>query len=197
MNPIKICISGLMIGSLVMSGAACNDQKAQPINKVEANVAVAAKIVPADLTIEFYTGGIFPGSSSASLTIQADGKGIFQLSPAGAALPAAKTFALKADDLKYIWETIVANRFFELAEKYNNQQICDGSFASLAITADKKVHAVGTANIAVKQFDNICRAINKVAPEDCRPGYNALAGDFGPGLDAFAVESPKTDQPAK
>ncbi|MFH1231262.1 MAG: serpin family protein [Planctomycetota bacterium] len=167
----------MMLTAVLTSSAVVNAQS----QKDEGKTAPPVKDeVPKDLKIIFYAGGNAPWTTSNKLTLQSDGQCSFQHYPAmperkKSPLPKEEIFTIKTDDLKFIWKVIVENKFYELDEKYDGGAV-DGSFAVLTITADHKEHTVRTTHIALKHFDLICLAINKVVPEKYRPHYNEIYG---------------------
>ncbi|MFH1227996.1 MAG: HEAT repeat domain-containing protein [Planctomycetota bacterium] len=137
--------------------------------------------VPEDLRIAYIVSGRGPWSTNNyTLEIRADGECEYNYNYSGGSDSGSKpnvneSFAIRPEDVKFIWKTIAENKFFGLDKQYDSWA-CDGSAGTLSIKADDKTHIVTTINCQLKRFDLICLAINKVLPDQYRFAYGAISG---------------------
>lgn len=134
--------------------------------------------VPQDLKIIAVSGGIAPGSPHYKIEIDAKGNGIYWEIPEDSAADSVFTekgrFVVKDAALRFIYSVIKDADFFSLKNEYIAENILDGSYAQLTITADKKTNTVRTRNQAVKEFDGIILAINVATPPNNKIVYNEI-----------------------
>ncbi len=143
----------------------------------QAENAVVAD-VPQDLKIVAISGGIAPGSPHYKVEIDAKGNGIYweilENSTASSVFIEKNRFIVKGAALRFIYGVIKDTDFFSLKEEYTEENVLDGSYAQLTITADKKTKTVRTRNQALKAFDRIMLAINVATPPNNKIIYNEI-----------------------
>ncbi|MFH0940799.1 MAG: hypothetical protein V1840_02980 [Candidatus Omnitrophota bacterium] len=134
--------------------------------------------VPQDLKITAVSGGIAPGSPHYKIEIDAKGNGSYweipEDSTADSVFIEKGRFIVKGAALRFIYGVIKDTDFFSLKEEYIAEDVLDGSYAQLTITADKKTKTVRTRNQAVKAFDRIMLAINVATPPNNKVVYNEI-----------------------
>ena len=123
--------------------------------------------VPADLKIEAITGSLVPGEEDRMVEIGSNGSARFvRSSPSqpGSAPVAEERFTVSPDQLAQLWTAVQASDFFMLPAQHGRDDVSDGGFATLAVTADGRTHSVELRNTSVPAVENLIRVINDVTP---------------------------------
>lgn len=150
-----IAVPGLLTAAAVLVLAGC-----------QASSNTALMRYPRDLVIEASTGSLLPGRDNYALTITADGKGRFiRYRPDDLGPPFEETtFAVHPDSMEVLWSAINDQDFFALEERYVSEDVQDGSFAVLTITAEGRTRRVEVRNASVPPFDRLIEIINRSSP---------------------------------
>lgn len=134
--------------------------------------------VPKDFKIIAVAGGVAPGTTVDKVEIDSQGRAVYSQMSANnrskGLFEEKEKFQLSVPDLRDIYRTAKKNNFFNLNEKYKNDNILDGSFAELTITAEGITHSVRTQNTSVEGFDKIMISINLATPGMNKVIYNAI-----------------------
>lgn len=115
-----------------------------------------------------------PFGTTGTLRIGSDGEGEFQRFEVFKQGPISKErFAVTPAQLEALATAVRRSGFFELRSA-RETGVQDGTYCLLKITVDGRSHEVETVNIAVPEFDRLCRQINEIVPPTCRIFYNQL-----------------------
>lgn len=134
---------------------------------------------PDDLAVLGSSGSLLPGRENVALEIGPDGKGRFtRYLPDDFGPPLDEIeFTLSPADLEAIWTAIRESDFFSLDEKYAPEDVRDGSFAALTITANGRTHRVDVENTTVPRFERLLEAINRITPSGVDLSYPHITPD--------------------
>jgi len=134
--------------------------------------------IPKNFKIVAVAGGIAPTTPIFKVVINDNAEAsYYKMAPTDRKdLLFVKVADFKIDrlDLGILYQRIKEHRFFNLKKEYIAKDISDGSFAELAVTADRKTHTVKTQNTAVKRFDKIMILLNLILPQEYQIIYNEI-----------------------
>ena len=134
--------------------------------------------IPDDFKVVAVAGGVEPWTPINKVEIDGKGNGVYYTMPpdkrSKGTFVEVSRFKLEEYGLRFVFEAVGMNNFFNLKESYISKAVLDGSFAELTVTENKKTHRVRTQNMAVESFDNIMIAINVVTPKDNKVYYNEI-----------------------
>jgi hypothetical protein len=151
-----------------------------------ARVEVHAQAAPPDFAISLESASRVPGRTPAdaqTVRISANGQAMLsEVNRGGSSLPAS-TITLPQGAVGRIYKTVMDQRFFDLNDRYRDEQVMGGDRATMTVTAGGKTRTVDTVNIRVGAFDTIARAINNELPPERRIRYNALTVDRYKSID--------------
>lgn len=170
---ILVCIL-LVISSVTTVTAEFNNDNEKQIFRYYENY------YPDDFELIIESGGFAPwtklfqiyvttsGFANYSITYEKDrGTGDWTL---------IEEFQFTQSEMEQIWNKIVENNFFDLNDLYS-EDVEDGTFAYMKITANGETHEVTTENFEVLKFDNIVKKINDFTPGYLDMFYNSIYND--------------------
>ncbi len=123
---------------------------------------------PSDLKITVAGGPLMPGAKNRTVIITSNGHGQYsEYIPANPHHSSSKeVFTLTASQLEFLWKTIQEENFFNLDPEYFDASVADGSYVTVTILADGKIHSVELQNAVCAPFLTVFQAINDVTPGD-------------------------------
>lgn len=151
---------------------------AQPAGAQEDYSEIFSAEIPGDFKVVALAGGVAGWTPLYRIELDSKGEGVYSVMAPERRIEGVfvevDRFKLEEPALRFIYEAIKINKFFELKNSYIATNILDGSFAELTITENGKTHKVRTQNMAVERFDNIMRSINIATPEGDKVLYNEI-----------------------
>jgi hypothetical protein len=145
-----------------------------------AGVEVYAQAVPPDFAISLESAARMPGRTPPdvqTVQISTNGQAVLSEVNRGSSSLPATTITLPRGAVGRIYKAVVDQRFFDLKDRYRDEDVTGGDRATMTVRAGGRTRTVDTVNIRVGAFDAIARAINDELPAERRIRYNALTVD--------------------